>query len=160
LKQATDNQKQRYVILKEKIMKLYIALYRAGAVRDTQVCKLNQDSLPDNAWDDEFWENVEDAEVFIGTFSAETTAEAVRMAAGQEGCDETAIRVIEAAMTECSNEPYAVDELKQIAGKPYYHVGLQKDSPPPHWQILDKEVAKRPTDYFYGKYWLAYRCEV
>ena len=33
--------------------------------------------------------------------------------------------------------PLTADELREMGGKPYWHVGLQEDSPPPHWNILD-----------------------
>lgn len=48
-------------------------------------------------------------------------------------------------------------DLQGMSGEPYWHVGLREDSPPPHWAILPDYVARYPQDYFYGKYWLAYR---
>ena len=36
-----------------------------------------------------------------------------------------------------SDQPMTVEEMRQMGGKPYWHVGLQKDSAPPHWTILD-----------------------
>lgn len=53
------------------------------------------------------------------------------------------------------NKPLTADELKEMAGLPYYHVSLQKDKS--HWTILDSFVAKCPEDYGYGERWLAYR---
>lgn len=55
------------------------------------------------------------------------------------------------------NDPLTLEELREMDGEPYWHVGLRDDSPPPHWAILPSNVAKCPQDYFYGKYWLAYR---
>lgn len=52
--------------------------------------------------------------------------------------------------------PLTMDQLRKMEGQPYWHVGLQKDSPKPHWKILDPFVAKRPEDYGYAKSWLAY----
>lgn len=43
-----------------------------------------------------------------------------------------------------------------MGGFPYWHVGLQDDSPNPHWKILDPFVAKHAEDYGYGKRWLSY----
>lgn len=59
-----------------------------------------------------------------------------------------------------SKIPLTVDELREMGGKPYWHVGLQEDSPPPHWNILDPIYAWHIEDYGYGKRWLAYRCEL
>ena len=30
------------------------------------------------------------------------------------------------------NRPLIPEELRKMGGKPYWHVGLQEDSPPPH----------------------------
>ena len=59
--------------------------------------------------------------------------------------------------TEPPNPPLTLEELREMGGKPYWHVGLQKDSPPPHWNILDPLYARHIEDYGYGKRWLAYR---
>lgn len=59
-----------------------------------------------------------------------------------------------------SNAPLTLDEMREMGGKPYWHVGLQEDSPPPHWSILDSFYASHIEDYGYGKRWLAYRCEL
>ena len=56
-----------------------------------------------------------------------------------------------------SNDPLTLDELRKMGGEPYWHVGLQKDSFPPHWNILDTIYAMHIEDYGYGKRWLAYR---
>lgn len=55
------------------------------------------------------------------------------------------------------NDPLTVDELHEMGGEPYYHVGLQDDSPAPHWAILDPFYAKRIEHYGYGERWIAYR---
>ena len=55
-----------------------------------------------------------------------------------------------------TDEPLTLDQLREMANKPYWHVGLQTDSPEPHWKILDPFVARCPEDYGYGKRWLAY----
>lgn len=52
--------------------------------------------------------------------------------------------------------PLTIEQLREMGGKPYWHVGLQDDSPKPHWKILDQFVANHPEDYGYGKRWLAY----
>ena len=48
------------------------------------------------------------------------------------------------------------DQLREMANKPYWHVGLREDSLPPHWSILDPLLAYHPEDYDYGVAWLAY----
>ena len=55
------------------------------------------------------------------------------------------------------NEPLTLEELREMGGQPYWHVGLRKESPPPHWNILDPFYAKHIEDYKYGENWLAYR---
>ncbi len=55
------------------------------------------------------------------------------------------------------NEPLTPEQLREMGGEPYWHVGLQDDSPPPHWAILDPHFAKHVDDYGYGERWLAYR---
>ena len=59
--------------------------------------------------------------------------------------------------SEASNNPLTLDELREMVGEPYWHVGLQKDSPPPHYTILPHHIAEHLEDYHYGEYWLAYR---
>ena len=54
-------------------------------------------------------------------------------------------------------EPLTLEELREMGGEPYWHVGLRDESPPPHWTILPDNIAKHLQDYFYGEYWLAYR---
>lgn len=55
------------------------------------------------------------------------------------------------------NDPLTVEQIQEMGGEPYWHVGLQEDSAPPHWNILDPFYAKHIEDYGYGKRWLAYR---
>ena len=84
-------------------MKNYVALYHSGAVRDTQICKLDQKAIEaasGDAWNDEYWEDVEGAEVFIGIFAAETEQDAIARAARQEGCAESSIRAVAAGYPE------------------------------------------------------------
>lgn len=55
------------------------------------------------------------------------------------------------------NEPLTLEELREMGGQPYWHVGLREESLPPHWNILDLFCAKHIEDYKYGENWLAYR---
>lgn len=65
----------------------------------------------------------------------------------------------EKAITALSppNEPLTIEQLREMGGQPYWHVGLREESPPPHWNILDPFYAKHIEDYRYGENWLAYR---
>lgn len=54
------------------------------------------------------------------------------------------------------NKPLTLEQLREMDGKPYWHIGIQNDSPKPNWKILDPFVAKHPEDYGYGKRWIAY----
>lgn len=54
------------------------------------------------------------------------------------------------------NEPMTLEQLREMANKPYWHVGLRSESADPHWKILDPFIARFPEDYGYGKRWLAY----
>lgn len=74
----------------------------------------------------------------------ETCLEAVR------GCNQVANK------SQFGCDPLTMEQLREMGGQPYWHVGLQDDSPEPHWKILDLFVAKHPEDYGYGKRWLAY----
>lgn len=49
-----------------------------------------------------------------------------------------------------------IEQMRDMGGKPYWHVGLRKDSEPPHWAIMDPMIAKNIDDYFYGERWIAY----
>ena len=55
------------------------------------------------------------------------------------------------------NDPLTLEELREMGGQPYWHVGLREESSPPHWNILDPFYAKHIKDYRYGENWLAYR---
>lgn len=61
------------------------------------------------------------------------------------------------AETTPPNEALTLEELREMGGQPYWHVGLREESPPPHWNILDPFYAKRIEDYKYGENWIAYR---
>lgn len=74
----------------------------------------------------------------------ETCLELVR------GCNQVANK------SQFGCDPLIMEQLREMGGQPYWHVGLQDDSPEPHWKILDLFVAKHPEDYGYGKRWLAY----
>lgn len=71
-------------------------------------------------------------------------------------------------LNDLENEPLTIEELKEMSGKPYWHVSLMdsKKSPdhwrksPDHWRILPDDIAKNPQDYYYGEIWFAYRREV
>lgn len=58
------------------------------------------------------------------------------------------------------NVPFTLEEVRRMAEKPYWHVGLRTESAPAHWAILPSNIAKNPQDYHYGEYWLAYPSEV
>ncbi len=55
------------------------------------------------------------------------------------------------------NDPLTPEEMREMGGEPYWHVGLQDESPSPHWSILEPYFAKNIENYGYGKRWLAYR---
>lgn len=55
-----------------------------------------------------------------------------------------------------TGEPLTLEQLREMANKPYWHVGLRSESADPHWKILDPFIARFPEDYGYGKRWLAY----
>ena len=62
-----------------------------------------------------------------------------------------------ASVVIVADRPLTVEEMHQMGGTPYWHVGLQKESPPPHWAILDPIYARHIEDYFYGERWIGYR---
>ena len=70
---------------------------------------------------------------------------------------ELAIDALRAQQEAEKNAPLTLDELREMVGEPYWHVGLQEDSPPPHWSILDANFAQHIEDYKYGERWLAFR---
>ena len=45
------------------------------------------------------------------------------------------------------NEPLTIEQLREMGGQPYWHVGLREESSPPHWNILDPFYAKHIKDY-------------
>ena len=55
-----------------------------------------------------------------------------------------------------AGQPLTLEQLRGMANKPYWHVGMREDSAPPHWSILDPLLAYHPEDYDYGKCWIAY----
>lgn len=85
---------------------------------------------------------------------------------GMAECDESGsyvfdldVQALDMAITALSppNEPLTIEQLREMGGQPYWHVGLREESPPPHWNILDPFYAKHIEDYRYGENWLAYR---
>ena len=71
----------------------YVAVYRQTAVRDTQICV--GDPFSDDAADnDDVWQDCDSAEVYIGIFTGTSEADVIAKAAAQEGCSESAIRLI------------------------------------------------------------------
>lgn len=90
-------------------------------------------------------------DVSVKTYRSEAQA--------RSGCsswdkDFEVVPVIETIATE---EALTLEELREMGGQPYWHVGLREESPPPHWNILDPFYAKRIEDYKYGENWIAYR---
>lgn len=86
---------------------------------------------------------------------------------GMAECDESGsyvfdldVQALDMAITALSppSEPLTIEQLREMGGQPYWHVGLREESPPPHWNILDPFYAKHIEDYRYGENWLAYRC--
>lgn len=77
--------------------KTYVALYRAAAVRDVQLCKGDVYG-PDVALDEESWEDCQEAEVFVGIFTGNYES-ILKQVAAQEGCQEDAIRLQEVPST-------------------------------------------------------------
>lgn len=55
-----------------------------------------------------------------------------------------------------AGQPLTLEQLRGMANKPYWHVGMREDSAPPHWSILDPLLAYHPENYDYGKCWIAY----
>lgn len=58
--------------------------------------------------------------------------------------------------TKPDGQPLTLEQLRGMANKPYWHVGMREDSAPPHWSILDPLLAYHPEDYDYGECWIAY----
>ena len=76
---------------------------------------------------------------------------------GNSEAERLALAALRAQQEAEKNEPLTMDELREMGGEPYWHVGLQEDSPPPHWSILDAHFAQHIEDYEYGERWLAFR---
>ena len=53
-------------------------------------------------------------------------------------------------------QPLTLEQLREMANKPYWHIGLREESAAPHWSILDPLLAYNPEDYDYGTNWLVY----
>ena len=71
----------------------YVAAYRQAAVRDAQICV--GDPFSDDAADnDDVWQDCDSAEVYIGIFTGTNEADVIAKVAAQEGCSESAIRLI------------------------------------------------------------------
>lgn len=90
-------------------------------------------------------------DVSVKTYRSEAQA--------RSGCsswdkDFEVVPVIETIATE---EALTLEQLREMANKPYWHVGLREESAAPHWSILDPLLAYHPEDYDYGEGWLAYR---
>lgn len=56
---CTKRQTNRVGKRKKSYMKKYVAIYHNCAVRDAQICKVNQDTVPGEPWDDEYWQDLE-----------------------------------------------------------------------------------------------------
>lgn len=70
---------------------------------------------------------------------------------------ETCLEAVKGCFVDTNKMSHlTLDQLREMGGQPYWHVGLQTDSPEAHWKILDPFVARCPEDYGYGKRWLAY----
>ncbi len=76
---------------------------------------------------------------------------------GANAMYEKAIAALRDQQEREKNEPLTLEELREMGGEPYWHVGLRQNSPPPHWNVLDSLCARHIEDYEYGELWLAYR---
>ena len=85
---------------------------------------------------------------YMGQYEAPKTKEALDMA----------IAALREQEERSINKPLTPDELREMGGKPYFHVSLQNGQK--WWAILDPYYARRVEDYHYGEYWLAYRYEL
>ena len=56
-----------------------------------------------------------------------------------------AMKTLSAEPTE--DQPLSLEQMREMANKPYWHVGLREESAPPHWSILDPLLAYHPEDY-------------
>ena len=71
----------------------YVAAYRQAAVRDAQIC-VDDPFSDDVANNDDMWQDCDSAEVYIGIFTGTNEADVIAKVAAQEGCSESAIRLI------------------------------------------------------------------
>lgn len=63
-------------------------------------------------------------------------------------------------LDDLKNEPLTVEELKEMDGKPYWHVELMdSEYRQKQWRIMPLWIAENPQDYHYGEDWMAYRRE-
>ncbi len=73
----------------------------------------------------------------------------------QSACDD---QITSSDLSKTDNEPLTVEEIKAMAGEPYWHKTLQDvDYLYDEWRILDAHIAENPETYHYGKNWIAYR---
>lgn len=79
----------------------------------------------------------------------------LRLAPTINGCDmksewaeqleimETCLEAIKGCFVDTNKtSPLTLEQLREMDGQPYFHVGLQTDSLEPHWKILDPFVAR------------------
>ena len=62
-------------------------------------------------------------------------------------------------MSNQFNPPLTIDELHNMANKPYWHKSLS-GAENDRWTILPDNIAEQPQDYHYGDRWLAYKHEI
>lgn len=74
-------------------VKYYVAVYSQVAVRDAQIC-MGDPYGDDVVADDDSWQDCDSAEVYIGIFTGSSEADVIAKVAAQEGCSESAIRLI------------------------------------------------------------------
>ena len=65
-------------------------------------------------------------------------------------------KAISALGSEPTGEPLTMEQMREMDGRPYWHVGMRDESEAPHWSILDPHIAKHIEDYGYGETWVAY----
>lgn len=63
---------------------------------------------------------------------------------GQEAL-KLAMEVLREKQERENPQPLTVEQLKERAGKPYYHVSLQGSGN--EWEILNKRIAENPLGY-------------
>lgn len=65
-------------------------------------------------------------------------------------------KAISALSNQIPGEPLTMEQLREMGGRPYWHVGMRDEREAPHWAILDPHIAKHIEDYGYGETWVAY----